>query len=83
MLKVGITGGIGSGKSTAAKVFSLLGVPVYDADAASKRLYATHEGLQRALKAHFGESIYAEGGLDRAKLASIVFNDPEQLALLN
>ncbi|GAB4091637.1 dephospho-CoA kinase [Flaviaesturariibacter terrae] len=83
MLKVGITGGIGSGKSTVAKVFALLGIPVYDADAASKRLYDTHPGLQARLKAQFGEALYKEGRLDRRALAAIVFNDPEKLELLN
>ncbi|TCJ13803.1 dephospho-CoA kinase [Flaviaesturariibacter flavus] len=83
MLKVGLTGGIGSGKSVVARVFAELGVPVYDADAASKRLYATHAGLQQALREHFGADIFNEKGLDRARLAGIVFNNPEQLELLN
>jgi dephospho-CoA kinase len=83
MLRVGLTGGIGSGKSMVAKVFAMLGAPVYDADAASKRLYATHEGLQQALKENFGADIYTVKGLDRAKLAAIVFNDPEKLEQLN
>jgi dephospho-CoA kinase len=83
MLKVGLTGGIGSGKSMVAKIFALLGAPVYDADAASKRLYATSESLQQSLKAHFGADIYNEKGLDRTRLAAIVFNDPEQLEQLN
>ncbi|RYZ20365.1 MAG: dephospho-CoA kinase [Chitinophagaceae bacterium] len=83
MLKVGLTGGIGSGKSVVARVFAQLGVPVYDADAASKRLYATHEGLQQSLRAHFGPDIFTEEGLNRPRLAGIVFNDPEKLELLN
>ncbi|RYZ00821.1 MAG: dephospho-CoA kinase [Chitinophagaceae bacterium] len=83
MLRIGLTGGIGSGKSTVARVFGLLGVPVYDADGATKRLYATHPGLQASLKEHFGHDIYNEAGLDRARLAGLVFADPEKLALLN
>ncbi|GAA4327734.1 dephospho-CoA kinase [Flaviaesturariibacter amylovorans] len=83
MLRIGLTGGIGSGKSTVARIFRLLGVPVYDADGATKRLYATHAGLQAALKEHFGADIYIGQELDRAKLAALVFGDPEKLALLN
>ncbi|RYY86249.1 MAG: dephospho-CoA kinase [Chitinophagaceae bacterium] len=83
MLKVGLTGGIGSGKTTVAKIFALLGIPVYDADAASKRLYDTHSGLQEALKQRFGAAIYEGGTLNRAALAALVFSDPEKLEQLN
>lgn len=82
-LKVGLTGGIGSGKSTVAKLFELLGVPVYYADAASKRLYHTNKELMASLKHHFGEDIYTEDQLNRQKLAALVFEDPSRLALLN
>lgn len=83
MLKVGLTGGIGSGKSTVAKVFELLNVPVYYADAASKRLYQTNKDLIDDMKKHFGQEIYKGDLLDRARLASIVFNNPQKLELLN
>ncbi|HEU4471782.1 MAG TPA: dephospho-CoA kinase [Flavisolibacter sp.] len=83
MLKIGLTGGIGSGKSTVARLFELLNVPVYYADEASKRLYHTHAGLMASLRQHFGEDIYAGNQLNRQALASIVFNDPQKLALLN
>jgi dephospho-CoA kinase len=83
MLKLGLTGGIGSGKSTVAKIFELLDVPVYYADQASKRLYHTDPELIRDLKKHFGESIYKNEQLDRAALAELVFNDPVKLELLN
>ena len=82
-LKIGLTGGIGSGKTTIAKVFKLLSVPVYYADDASKRLYKTDKSLIQKLKAHFGEDIYNEDELDRSKLATVVFNDPAKLELLN
>lgn len=83
VLKVGLTGGIGSGKSTVARMFGLLGVPVYNADAASKRLYHTNKELMASLKAHFGDDIYTEDQLNRHKLAALVFNDPARLELLN
>lgn len=83
MLRVGLTGGIGSGKSTVAKIFELLNVPVYYADAASKRLYETDEELKASIKKHFGEDLYAGGHLNKARLASIVFKDPSKLQLLN
>ncbi len=83
VLKIGITGGIGSGKTTVAKIFSLLNVPVYNADAASKRLYHTDKELMANIKKHFGEDIYTQDQLNRSKLAALVFNNEENLALLN
>jgi dephospho-CoA kinase len=83
VLKVGLTGGIGSGKSTVAKVFELLNVPVYYADAASKRLYHTDKELIANIKHHFGEEMYTGEQLNRSRLAALVFNNPEQLNLLN
>jgi dephospho-CoA kinase len=82
-LKVGLTGGIGSGKTTVARIFELLGVPVYYADAASKRLYHTDAELKANLKANFGDEIFENEVLDRKKLAALVFKDPAQLELLN
>lgn len=82
-LRIGLTGGIGSGKSTVAKVFELLNVPVYYADDASKRLYNTDKELMQKLKANFGDDIYSEEEINRSKLASLVFNNPQQLELLN
>jgi len=83
VLKIGLTGGIGSGKSTIAKIFELLGVPVYYADAASKRLYQTNKELATSIKSHFGEDMYEGDQLNRTKLASIVFGNEEKLQLLN
>ena len=82
-LTVGITGGIGSGKSLVCEVFELLKVPVYNADSAAKRLMAEDEDLQRQLVDVFGAEVYKEGTLDRAYLADIVFNDKTQLERLN
>jgi dephospho-CoA kinase len=83
MLKVGITGGIGSGKSTLSKIFEVLGIPVYYADDASKRLMNEDEQLKEKIQLIFGKAAYANGKLDRAYLSSIVFNNPEKLMLLN
>ena len=83
VLRVGLTGGIGSGKTTVAKIFELLNVPVYYADAASKRLYQTNKELMASLKKHFGEDIYTEDQLNRSKLAALVFKDPSKLEVLN
>lgn len=83
MLKVGLTGGIGSGKSTVAKIFEILGIPVYYADDAAKRLMNEDEDLKASIIKHFGTESYINNQLNRSWIASIVFNDEEKLALLN
>ena len=83
MIRIGLTGGIGSGKSTVAKVFEVLGIPVYYADDAAKKLMNEDEELKEKIKKEFGEFIYKEEKLDRKKLADIVFTSPEKLNLLN
>jgi dephospho-CoA kinase len=83
MLKIGITGGIGSGKTTICKVFELQGVPVFYADLQARDLMTTDSLLIENLKQAFGTNIYPSGVLDRSKLASIVFGDKAKLELLN
>ena len=83
MLRIGLTGGIGSGKSTVAKVFEILGIPVYDADSSAKRLMNTDPDLRAAITNEFGPDAYNENGLNRKKIAAIVFNDPVRLEKLN
>jgi len=84
MLKVGITGGIGSGKSTVCRVFSVLGIPVFQADVEAGRLQNEDPKIGSELIGIFGAEIYSEEGLlNRKKLASIVFNDRELLEKLN
>lgn len=84
MLKVGITGGIGSGKSTVSKIFELLGVPVYYADERAKDILVRDPELAAAVRQHFGPETYdANGALNRKYLGNIVFNDKDKLALLN
>ena len=82
-LKVGLTGGIGSGKSTVAKIFQVLGIPVFDADFVARKIMNEDECLKKQLVAHFGEDAYKTGTLDRKYLASIVFSDTYKLELLN
>lgn len=83
MLKIGLTGGIGSGKTTVAKVFETLGIPVYYADDKAKHLMNTDPALRQLVMEHFGKDAYKNGELDRKYLAGIVFNNQEKLALLN
>jgi len=79
---IGLTGGIGSGKTTIANYFALLGIPVYIADDAGKKVMQTQEVLE-AIKEQFGTAIFDDNKLNRAKLAEIVFGNPEQLKALN
>ncbi len=83
MLKVGLTGGIGAGKSTVAHIFEVLGIPVYHADQEAKRLMQTNPSLMEKIKNAFSEKAYVEGALDRKFLSSFVFNDKQKLELLN
>jgi dephospho-CoA kinase len=80
---IGITGGIGSGKSTVAKIFATLGIPIYDADAAAKKIMQNNDELKKELKKQFGEATYTSEGLDRKYLANIVFTDKDKLEILN
>ena len=83
MFKVGITGGIGSGKSTVCRLFAERGVAVYDTDAAAKRLMAEDEALKRGIVAHFGAESYRDGVLNRPYLAERVFGDDKEREALN
>ena len=83
ILKVGLTGGIGSGKSTVANIFKVLGIPVFDSDAAAKEVMHTDKALQQAIMRTFGEDVYQQGELNRKLLASMVFTDPFRLEQLN
>lgn len=83
MIKVGITGGIGSGKSTLCRLFAQRGVAVYDSDREARRLMTDDAALRSAVAERFGTDIYKEGALDRPRLAAVVFADPRALADLN
>lgn len=83
MLRVGITGGIGSGKTTICKLFETLDIPVYYADDRAKWLMQHDDSLKSSIINEFGENVYGEDGkLDRKLLAGIVFNDKKQLKVL-
>lgn len=84
MMKVGITGGIGSGKSTVCQLFARRGVAVYDSDSEAKRLMTESVELRQRIAGRFGAEAYAaDGGLNRSLLAARVFTDPQALADLN
>jgi len=83
ILKVGITGGIGSGKSTVVKVFQVLGIPIYYADDAAKKLMNENELIRMQLQQLFGNETYVDGKLNRKYLSGLVFNDDAKLAQLN
>ena len=83
MYKVGVTGGIGSGKSTVCALLAEYGVPVYDSDSRAKALMSESQALRKSLQEAFGEECYNDQGLNRAYLAEKVFGDKEALAKLN
>ena len=84
MLKIGITGGIGSGKTTVCRVFELLGIPIFYADTAAKLIMNTDPVLKEEILKTFGEKSYSmDGVLNRAHLSSIVFNNESELNKLN
>lgn len=83
-LQVGVTGGIGSGKSLVCRIFNILGVSVYDADSRAKKVMTTDGILVSGIKKEFGVLSYnPEGNLNRKYLSETVFHDPEKLARLN
>lgn len=83
MLKIGLTGGIGSGKTTISQIFNILGVPVFDADTAAKEAMEHNPVLKEKLINTFGAAVFVEHKLNRKYLADIVFNDAHQLDILN
>lgn len=83
MIRVGLTGGIGSGKTVVSTLLGIMGVPVYDSDERTKALYDEDESLKTALKARFGESLFAGGRLNKALLAELIFSDCNALSDVN
>ncbi len=84
MIKVGLTGGIGSGKTTVAKLFAKKGIPIYYADGRAKYLMSYNKPLKAKIIEAFGKDVYHRNGrLNRKILASIIFNDKSKLAIIN
>lgn len=84
MLKIGITGNIGSGKTTVSQLFEILGIPVFYSDTEAKKVMVTDVQLISAIKGHFGEEAYfADGSLNRKLIAGVVFNNDAELQKLN
>ena len=76
MLQIGLSGGIGSGKSTVAQILEKMAYPVFYSDPVAKNLYASHEGLKRALIELIGEKIYLNGHFQKEILAQMIFEQP-------
>lgn len=83
MFTVGVTGGIGSGKTTVCRVFAVLGIPVFSSDEAGRQLLARDPIVQQQLAETFGNEVLNAGTADRRALGQRVFNDPAALARLN
>lgn len=84
MLKIGITGNIGSGKTTISRMFELLGIPIFYSDGEAKQVMTTDAQLIAGIKKHFGvEAYFSDGALNRKHLSSIVFNNEVELQILN
>ena len=82
-IKIGITGGIGSGKSIVSRLLTLTGIPVYQTDTEAKRLMLSDTGIREGLTALAGNEVYNEKGLNKAFLASYIFGHPEHLKQVN
>jgi len=81
MIKIGITGGIGSGKSIVCEIFELLGVPVYNADTEAKKMLNNDPAVKKSVLDVFGNEVLDENGaMDRIKISAIVFKDKKKLA---
>ena len=83
MKKIGLTGGIGAGKTYVSKIFKQMGIPVFNSDEEAKKYLVEDTNLITAVKSTFGENMYLNGVLQNEELAKIVFNDTEALVKLN
>lgn len=83
MKTIGLTGGIGSGKTTVARMFEAFGIPIYIADLEAKKLMHTSAEIRKDLQALLGKQVYKDGELDRPFMANLIFNDKELLTKVN
>jgi dephospho-CoA kinase len=81
--RLGVTGGIGSGKTTVCRIFRVLGVPVFVADAAAREVMNNDPGIRERINSIAGKDLYSGGELDRMELARLIFNRPEMLKSVN
>jgi dephospho-CoA kinase len=82
-VKIGVTGGIGSGKTSVCRVFNVLGIPVFSADSEAKRIMDSDPLVMDKVRRIAGKDVYSRGFLDRSELASIIFNDEKRLGEIN
>lgn len=82
-MKLGITGGIGSGKTSVSRVFNVLGIPVFSADAEARTIMESDEGIIGTINSITGRDMYRNGSLNRAELAELIFNNEELLKKIN
>lgn len=82
-LKLGVTGGIGSGKTTVCRIFNVLGIPVFDADKVAKQIMDTDKSMMLRLNSIAGKDLYSSGALNRTELAKLIFNDTSLLTKVN
>ena len=82
-MRLGITGGIGSGKTSVCRVFNVLGIPVFSADPEAQKIMNENKAIKKGINEIAGNNIYPRGELDRMELASLIFNDPERLKKVN
>ncbi len=83
VFRLGVTGGIGSGKSSVCRVFEVVGIPVFSADEEAKNIMDSNEAVINGINSIAGKEMYPEGILDRRKMASLIFNDREMLSKVN
>lgn len=83
LFRLGITGGIGSGKTSVCRIFTVLGIPVFSADPVAKEIMDNDTGIRSKLNSIAGKDIYSNGELDRAELARLIFSDPLLLVRVN
>ncbi len=83
MKKIGLTGGIGSGKTTISKVFKILGIPVYNSDEVAKNILNENELIKKKIIKNFGKQVLTEEKIDNKKISKIIFNQKEKLNFIN